>query len=224
MASRSPMSSLGRVSELTDTNPHTSNLEFYGASSSVSFLRHVESMSNGQVSGSIDPGLPERSLTSLLHNPGFKPASTHGTSTPGSDNTAPADRFYFRIAQRFLDAYFSNIHHIQPLFDEESFLSRCESLWFNNPEQPPLSFVALYYSVLSLGCLVTTSEDWGKHGCHRTTWSRKLLGEALGLTNQLGSTTDLEITQCYYMIVSILNVCQYRETDHYQTTEQSVSA
>jgi len=205
MAARSPISSVGHISELTDTNPHTRNVEFYGASSSVSFLRHVESMSNSQVSGPVEPIPSERSLTSLLHNPGFKPTSTDSTSTPGLDSKALADRFYFRVAQRFLDAYFSNIHHIQPLFDEESFLGRCESLWFNNPEQPPLSFIALYYSVLSLGCLVTTSEDWGKHGCNRTTWSRKLLGEVLSIINQLGSTTDLEIVQCYYMIVSTLN-------------------
>lgn len=202
LASQSSMSSLEPVSEVTVTSQHTANLEFYGASSSVSFLRHLESMSNSEVSGSIETGPPERSLTSLLHRTEFRPVSTQHTSSPETSSTVPADRFYFRVAPRFLDAYFSNIHHIQPLFDEESFLSRCESLWFSNPEQPPLSFLALYYATLSLGCLVTTSEDWEKHGCHRSTWSRKLLGEALSIVHQLGSATDMEIVQCYYMIVS----------------------
>jgi hypothetical protein len=224
-ASQSSVSSLEPVSEVTDTNPHTSNLEFYGASSSVSFLRHLESMSNSHVSGSIEPGPPERSLPSLLHSYEFRPASMQHTSSPETSSRTPADRFYFRVAPRFLDAYFSNLHHIQPLFDEESFLSRCESLWFNNPEQPPLSFLALYYATLSLGCLVTTSEDWEKHGCHRSTWSRKLLGEALSVVNQFGSATDIEIAQCYYMIVSFWRLSNRDlETDGRLTTEQGVSA
>lgn len=190
----SALTSMGPVYEVTDT-------EFYGASSSVAFVRHLESMSNSHASESAGPCPPQRPLTSLLHNNEYKSPFSQHSSSSGAKSRLSADRFYFRVAQRFLDAYFTNLHHIQPLIDEESFLSRCESLWFNHSDRPPLSFIALYFSMLSLGCLVTTSEDWDKHGCHRSVWSRKLLSESLNVINKLGSATDIEIAQCYYMIV-----------------------
>ena len=197
MARQPPISTADSASDVMVTNPHNSNLEFYGESSSVAFLRHVESISNSHVAGP-----SRRSWASLLHNTQFSPDSTQNIPLPGSDSQTQANRFYFRVAPRFLDAYFSNIHNIQPLFDEESFRGRCESLWFNSPEQQPLSFVALYYATLSLGSLVLACEKWDKDSSHRFTWSRKLLNESLSVVNQLGSATDVEMAQCYYMIVS----------------------
>lgn len=202
MASQSAIRSWDSASDVMDTNLHTSKVEFYGGSSSVAFLRHVESISNSHVAGSVADS-SEPSLASSLHNTEFRPTATAPPIPLSEANShAHADRFYFRVAHRFLDAYFSNIHHIQPLFDEESFLDRCETLWFTTPEQQPPSFVALYYATLSLGSLVMVCEDWDKHGSHRFTWSRKLLSEALSITDQLGSATDVEMAQCYYMIVS----------------------
>lgn len=194
---RSSFRSGESVSDVVDTNPHTSNLEFYGGSSSVAFLRHFETISNTYV-----PSAPAGPSTLTLHSTEVKSTSSTGTSFKEHDGEAHAGRFYFRVAQRFLDAYFSNIHFIQPILDEESFLRRCESLWFNNQEQHSSTFVALYYATLSLGCLVTTGEDWEKYGSPRFMLGRKLLDEALSIVNQLGPVTDLEMVQCYYMIVS----------------------
>lgn len=112
------------------------------------------------------------------------------------------DRLHFRVARKFLDAYFSNIHHIQPLFDEDVFLARCEDLWFNRPGKQPLSFVALYYATLSMGSLVMTFETPELSGAGRFTWSRKLFNEALAIVTRLGTVTNIEMVQCFYMMVS----------------------
>lgn len=189
------------ASELMDTNLHTRNLEFYGSASSVAFLRHVETLSNGQTTGPL-AGSQERSLASLLHNTEFQPDTADMMPTIPEKADANPDRFHFRVARRFLDAYFSNIHHIQPLFDEEDFLARCEALWFNRPGKQPLSFVALYYATLGLGSLVMTFELPEISGADRFTWSRKLFNEAKAIVTQLGTTTDVEMVQCFYMMVS----------------------
>jgi hypothetical protein len=190
-------------SDVIDTNTHTKNVEFYGGSSSVAFLRHVETMSNNHSVAGIAHGASERSLASLLHNTEFQPNSTQSPSLSEKNSQIDSSRFYFRIARRFLDAYFSNIHHIQPLFEEEQFLARCEDLWFDRPEQQPLSFIALYYATLSLGSLVMVWEDRGDtYGADRFSWSRKLFNDALGIVRQLGSATDVDMVQCYYMLVS----------------------
>ncbi|KAK5277244.1 hypothetical protein LTR40_010625, partial [Exophiala xenobiotica] len=162
---RSTITSRKAASDVMDTNLHTSNLEFYGSSSSVAFIRHLETLSNRQTTGPADEQ-PERSLASLLHNTEFQPDTSQ--STPATREAAPnPERFQFRVARRFLDAYFSNIHHIQPLFEEDDFLARCEDLWFNRPAKQPLSFIALYYATLSLGSLVMTFEDPRLFGADR---------------------------------------------------------
>lgn len=184
--------------DVMDTNSHTKNLEFYGASSSVAFLRHVDNIAGGHVSEHIT-GKPERSLASLLHNTNFRPYSTPSTISEAVQGNN--DRFHFRVARRFIEAYFSNIHYIQPIFDEEVFLARCEDLWFDKSDKQPLSFVALYYITLSLGSLVMVWDDHEIYGADRFSWSRKFFNEAVGIVNQLGSGTDLEMVQCYYMMV-----------------------
>ncbi|KAK5210322.1 hypothetical protein LTR41_003990 [Exophiala xenobiotica] len=196
----STITSRKAASDVMDTNLHTSNLEFYGSSSSVAFIRHLETLSNRQTTGPADEQ-PERSLASLLHNTEFQPDTSQ--STPATREAAPnPERFQFRVARRFLDAYFSNIHHIQPLFEEDDFLARCEDLWFNRPAKQPLSFIALYYATLSLGSLVMTFEDPKLFGADRFTWSRKLFNEASAILTRLGTATDVEMVQCFYMMVS----------------------
>ncbi|KAH8886240.1 hypothetical protein GQ53DRAFT_845046 [Thozetella sp. PMI_491] len=196
--------------DVMDTNLHTSNLEFYGSASSVAFLRHVETLSNYQAPGP-SARAPERSLAELLYNTDFHPDTSR--SVPGAPRAIDRnpDRFYFRVARRFLDAYFSNIHYIQPMFEEELFLTRCEDLWFDRPGNQPLSFVALYYATLSLGSLVMTFETPEVSGADRFTWSRKLFTDALAITTRLGTATDLEMVQCYYMIAKI---CQHELNPH----------
>jgi len=184
-----------------ETNAHTRNLEYYGGSSSVAFLRHVETVSKDPDAERAS-GPPERSLASLLHNIDFQPSATTSpvvTRIKDVDN----NRHYFRVARTFLDAYFSNIHHIQPLLDEEAFFSRCEDLWFDKADKQALSFIALYYTTLSLGSLVMAGDGRLVHGYDRFTWSRKLFDKACNIVSQLGSATDLEMVQCYYMMVSL---------------------
>lgn len=187
--------------EIMDTNLHTKSLEFYGASSSVTFLRHVDDISGNENAEQL-VGRTELSLASMLHNTNFQPCST--PSTISGINDVSNDRFYFRVGRRFLDAYFSNIHCIQPIFDPQEFLIRCEDLWFGKLERQPVSFVALYYATMSLGSLVMVWDEVEIYGSDRFSWSRKLFNQALGIITQLGSVTDLEMVQCYYMMV-----CQY---------------
>ena len=185
-----------------DSNLHTSNLEFYGSASSVAFLRHVETLSNHQTTGPL-AGPPERSLASLLHNTDFHPDTSQHMSMALREANLSTDRFHFRVARRFLDAYFNNIHHVQPLFEEETFLARCEDLWFNRSGKQPLSFIALYYATLSLGSLIMTVEDPEIPGADRFKWSRNLFNEALSIVTRLGTATDVEMVQCFYMMVSL---------------------
>lgn len=189
------------ASDVMDTNLHTSNLEFYGSASSVAFLRHVETLANRQNTSSLAES-SERSLASLLHNTDFQPDTSHSIPLAPRDASSSSNRFYFRVARRFLDAYFSNIHHIQPLFEEDEFMARCEDLWFNRPSKQPLSFVALYYATLSLGSLVMTFETTEISGADRFSWSRRLFNDALAIVIRLGTTTDVEMVQCFYMMVS----------------------
>lgn len=187
------------AADIVDTNSYTKNLEFYGASSSTAFLKHVETMSETHVceSGS---GRSERSLASLLHNTNFRPYSTPSTLTENAPATN--DRFYFRVARKFIEAYFSNIHCVQPIFDEEIFLARCEDLWFDKHEKQSLVFIALYYITLSLGSLVMIWDEREIYGQDRFSWSRKFYNEAVTIVTQLGSETNLEMVQCYYLMVS----------------------
>ncbi|KAJ5497240.1 hypothetical protein N7463_009227 [Penicillium fimorum] len=142
--------------EIVDTNLHTKSLEFYGASSSVAFLRHVDDISGSDTIEQLVERT-EPSLASMLHNTNFQPYST--TSTVSDISEGSNDRFYFRVGRMFLDAYFSNIHCIQPIFDQEEFLTRCEDLWFGKLERQPVSFVALYYATLSLGSIVMVWDE-----------------------------------------------------------------
>ncbi len=198
------------ASDVMSTNPHTGNLEFYGSSSSVAFIRHVETLSRSSTTG-LDVRRSERSLMSLLQDAEFQPGKSRSMPAlqASEQNT---DRFYFRFARRFLDAYFSNIHSIHPLFEEEVFLNRCEDLWFERPGKPSLSFLALYYAVLSIGSLVmAASESLETSGADRFAWSRTLFQEAQTIITELGTATDLEMVQCFYVMTKI---CQHELNPH----------
>lgn len=200
----STISPRNTASEVIETNSHTRNQEFYGSASSVAFLRHVETLSNGQTTGPVAAST-DNSMASLLHNTNFDPNTSQDMQTRLGPREAAftSDRFYFRVARPFLDAYFSNIHHIQPLFDEEIFLTRCEDLWFGRTGKQPLSFVALYYATLSLGSLVMTLDTSEIFGADRFTWSRKLYNDVSTIMTRLGTATDIEMVQCAYMMVRV---------------------
>ena len=189
------------TADVWSTNIHTSNLEFYGAASSVSFIHQMAALSNCK-----NIGLPNRStecsLTPLLQNAEFPPDLPRSMRPEPQQLDIIPDRWYFRVARQFLDAYFSNIHYIQPLFEKDDFLARCEDLWFGKPDKQPLSFVALYFATLSLGSLVMTFEATTISGSDRFIWSRKLFKEALTILTSLGTAVSVELTQCYYMMVS----------------------
>jgi hypothetical protein len=188
-------------SVVTDTNLRTKNLEFYGSASSIAFLRHVETLSDSHTTGLQAPA-QETSWTSLAHTPDSTSQTSQVLPATLQEAGLNRDRFHFRVARRFLDSYFSSIHFIQPLFEEEDFLSRCEDLWFEKPGKQPLSFVALYYATLSLGSLLAPYESSERSGADRFTWGRKLFNAARDITTQLGTATDLEMVQTYYMMVS----------------------
>jgi hypothetical protein len=204
------------ASDMVETNYHTSNLEFYGSASSVAFLRHVETLSNGQPTDAL-AGSAEHSLTSILHNTEFMPDTSRDLPPTIREANLHPDRFYFRVARRFLDAYFSNIHYIQPVLDEEAFLERCEDLWFDRTRKQPLSFTALYYATMSLGSLVMKLDSPEIAGSDRFTWSRKLYNEASAIMSRLGTATDMETVQCAYMMVTLSPLCEI-ETPTLTTT------
>lgn len=197
--------------DVIDTNRFTKNVEFYGSASSVAFLRHVETLSECHPASAL-PSASGHSLASLLHNTEFEPNTCQGGPGINGGTKLSSDRFYFRMAPRFLDACFRNIHYIQPIFEEDVFLARCEDLWFNKATKQPLSFVALYYATLSLGSLVMTLEDSTISGQDRFIWSRKLCNDALPILKGLWSATDLEMVQCFYMMASSNDKCPICKT------------
>ena len=141
--------------ELKDINKHTNSIEFHGNTSSMSFLALVdpqnpkESAGPGTSHDSEHSAGEKPSLVNTLHNVAFTPDSD--VPSCNTDVTLNEQGFYFRHAHVFLDGYFENLHFIHPFLEKEEFLSRCEDLWFGRAERQKKSFIALYYSILSLG-------------------------------------------------------------------------
>jgi hypothetical protein len=59
--------------------------------------------------------------------------------------------YYFRQSHMFLDGYFESLHFIHPISDKEELHARCEDLWLGRSGRQSRSFIALYYSIMSLG-------------------------------------------------------------------------
>lgn len=210
----------GAGQEVTGINSHTRSVEFYGSSSSVALLSQVQ-RGGERSSVSSDAGGTEHSesdtaaaaLLSNLHNPAFSPLSVpaYGTGTTPSDATdaqSPVvEPTNFRQCSVFLHNFFSTLHYIHPILDKTSFLERCETLWSGNEsairQQP--SFVALYYSVLSLGALVGYRDTEPIGGISNQKWSRKLFREARERFTGLELVTDLEMVQCYFFMVRYIS-------------------
>lgn len=189
----------GTSEDVTDVNMHTKSIEFHGSSSSVAFLKQVQSSyEGGSLSGA---GIQDPSLVSMLHNSAFDPTSTLPMSPQAGDLRANQERFYFRVSGKFLEGYFESIQYVQPFLDREEFMTRCEDMWFGKSTAQANSFHALYYSILSLGALVRTWDEETLHGLNRFQWSRKLFDEARTVLSRLGTTTNLEMVQCLLIMV-----------------------
>ncbi|GJD03588.1 C6 transcription factor [Colletotrichum higginsianum] len=153
--------------EISGVNRHTRNVEFYGSSSSVALLSHVQRTGDDEPVISPDLGSDAGTLLSNLHNPAF------------------------------------SIHYVHPILDRKLFFDRCEELWARPGDvREPSSFVALYYSILSLGALVGVREDEPVDGVGNLQWSRRFFDEAKRRCDQLGMVTDLEMVQCYFFLRS----------------------
>ena len=194
------------AAEITDVNQHTRSVEFHGKTSSMAFLALLQKQNQGQ-SGNISTrgkaAQDRTSLVSTMHNVGFSPDSK--AASPAPEAMSHDESYYFRQAGRFIDGYFENLHFIHPILNKGRFLARCEDLWFGKAQRQSRGFIALYYSILSLGALVRVWDEDALDGMNRFQWSRKLFTHARTALGGLRSTNDLETIQC---LIFMAKVCQ----------------
>lgn len=184
--------------EVMGINRHTKNVEFYGSSSSMALLRRIQMNEHNAVPQE-DEDDSEGSLVSQLHNPAFfqspsKPATRLETFPTNSLS-------FFHLCRTFLSAFFGSIHYIHPILEKAHFLRRCEDLLSGDSSSQSSSFMALYYSLLSLGALVGQRDEESEDGIKNLDWSRKFFNEARALCGELTMTTDLEMVQCFFFMV-----------------------
>lgn len=184
--------------EVTGVNRHTKNVEFYGSSSSMALLCRIQMNDHCAVSKEeiIDD---EGSLVSQLHNPAFFPSPSEQATLSEIFPTNSVS--YIHQCRTFLDGFFGSIHYIHPILDKAHFLRGCEDLWSGEPGSVSRSFMALYYSILSLGALVGLRDEEPIDGTRNLDWSRKFFNEARALCGELSMTTDLEMVQCLFFMV-----------------------
>lgn len=219
----------GTGQEVTAINRHTRNVEFYGSSSSVALLSHVQRAGDHPHVDDNEEGSDEHSesdaaaavLLSSLHNPDFSPKQDG--APPSQQPISPqatlerqisaSESTHYRQCSVFLHNFFSTIHYIHPILDKASFLERCEILWSGdeNAIQQHASFVPLYYSVLALGALVGYRDPELIGGITNQKWSRKFFYEARLRFSSLEIVTDLEMVQCHFFLAK---VCQNELNSH----------
>ncbi|KAM6529314.1 hypothetical protein FALCPG4_007453 [Fusarium falciforme] len=101
------------------------------------------------------------------------------------------------------------LHYLQPMIDKAEFLAKCTALW-ESATSTNQSFVALYYSVLSLGALVAIRDEELIDGIENLQWSRIFFEEARSRAS-INMVTDIETVQCYFILAKI---CQ-NELNHH---------
>jgi hypothetical protein len=183
-------------SEITDMNRYTRSIEFHGSSSSVAILRQVQGDCGKIQDQYSTPKEEESSLISALHNPEFSPQATANSqvSSPSVEHS-----FYIHQVNVFMASYFETLHHIHPIIDREDFSTRARDLWLGRSCSS--SFMALYYSVLSLGALVRVWEEATLLGMTRFEWSRKLFQEAQACLDESRFANNLDTVQCLFIMV-----------------------
>jgi hypothetical protein len=190
--------------EVSGINRHTRNVEFYGSSSSVALLSHI------QRAGKQDEAGGGGALVTSLHNPAFHSPDTHGQASRAGDQ--PQAPQHFSHCRGFLENYFAAIHYVHPILDKQTFLDRCEGVWSGTEgADGPSSFVALYYSVLSLGALIGVRDDEPIDGIGNLQWSRKFFEVAKEHCNKLGMVTNLDMVHAYFLLAK---VCQNELSPH----------
>ncbi|OHW97257.1 C6 transcription factor [Colletotrichum incanum] len=201
--------------EISGVNRHTRNVEFYGSSSSVALLSHVQRTGDEPVA-SPDLDSDAGTLLSNLHNPAFSSPSADTSQPPAATTEARSSArsvTHYPQCRHFLQSFFSSIHYVHPILDKKMFFDRCEELWSKpHVAGEPSSFIALYYSILSLGALIGVREDEPIDGIDNLQWSRKFFDEAKRRCDQLGMVTDLEMVQCYFFLSK---VCQNELNAHW---------
>ncbi|KAH6683609.1 hypothetical protein F5X68DRAFT_171820 [Plectosphaerella plurivora] len=209
------MSTIGSAStrvageqEVSGINRHTRNVEFYGSSSSVALLSHIQRAGKQNEAGG------GGALVTSLHNPAFHSPDTHGQASRGSDQ--PQTPQHYSHCRGFLENYFSAIHYVHPILDKQHFLDRCEGVWSGaEGADGPSSFVALYYSVLSIGALIGVRDDEPIDGITNLQWSRKFFEVAKEHCNKLGMVTNLDMVHAYFLLAK---VCQNELSPHRRST------
>ncbi|KAF4985499.1 hypothetical protein FDECE_16520 [Fusarium decemcellulare] len=212
-----------REQEVSGMNTHTRDVEFYGNSSSVALLSHV------QRTGEHDnPDDDAGALVSTLHNPAFDPSASQDAQRSRRGTEDSETSVWYPQCRSFIDAFFSTIHYVHPILDKSSFIQRCESLWSGDESEDKkiTSFVALYYSILSIGALVGTRDDELIDGITNLSWSRKFFDRAKSCCNRLGMVTDLEMVQCYFILTIIIYSGEALLTNSvsYMTKQQETSS
>ncbi|KAK8024710.1 polyketide synthase [Apiospora arundinis] len=192
--------------EVSGVNRHTSDVEFYGSSSSVALLSQVQHTGQ-RPRDDDDAGY----LVSSLHNTTFPTSSTYvRADAPEVEFACPR---YYPQCRGFLESYFTTLHYIYPILDKRDFMQSCETLWSTaNNTNVCSSFTALYYSVLSLGAIIGLREDEPVQGLTNLQWCRKFFDMARVCCNQLGLVTDLFMVQCYFIMAKI---CQNELKPHW---------
>ncbi|KAH8891226.1 hypothetical protein GQ53DRAFT_648828 [Thozetella sp. PMI_491] len=194
--------------EVSGVNRHTLNVEFYGSSSSVVLLSTARMATDTE--SIADEVEDEEDLVSSLHNPAFSPGVTTARDGRPTHQSSSGSATHYQQCRPFLDSFFTTLHYIQPILDRADFLNRCVLLWANNTSHVGQSFIALYYSVLSLGALVSIREDEDIDGIGNLQWSRMFFEEARSRTG-LNMVTDIEMVQCYFFLAK---VCQNELNPH----------
>lgn len=209
---------LAAEQEVSGINRHTRNVEFYGNSSSVALLSHIQrTQERDDTFAGIEPEATHgAALVTSLHNSGFDPERPLDACSPGHGNGQALGHthqpHHFSHCRSFLDNYFAAIHYVHPIIDKRDFFERCQSLWSRQDVAAEArTFVALYYSVLSLGALIGIRDDEPIDGISNLRWSRHFFNQAKGYCNQLGLVTNLDMVQCYFLLAK---VCQNELSPH----------
>lgn len=198
--------------EVIGVNCHTRSFEFYGSSSSVALLARVRNTGDRQEPGQHgredqdddddeDQGEDE-ALVSSLHNPAFSVNRAEAAHAPltAADMGMSAQSPSVSHCRLFVDSFFATLHYIYPILDKAAFLGWCELIWTGNTSSLSQSFIALYYSVLSLGALLRPREEEPMSGADNVKWSRKCFDEARRRSSS-AMVTDLEMVQCNFFLV-----------------------
>ncbi|GME43723.1 putative C6 transcription protein [Neofusicoccum parvum] len=191
--------------EIVEVNPHTRDIEFHGHTSSVAFLGRVRQeygYSEGNSQGDQHAASEKPSLVSTFYNHAF---GTQRTGDASGWNDVLENQFFFPQSYVFLETYFNNLHYIHPFLDKENFYSRCDDLWQGRFQNQSRSFIALYFSLVSLGALIRTWTEEKLNGMGRFEWSRMLFEKAQLALGFPGSANDLEAAQAY---IFMAKVCQ----------------